>query len=163
MNIQDILLLKNVKRWNIVHVVREQSVAEHSFNVAMIARAIAKEYGIPDERIIKYALDHDLDEVMYGDIPSPAKSRLGIKDDYHGKNKGICSEEELWIVKVSDIIEACHYIDENGRGRHAKQVYGWIENKYIKMINNQGNEKLKKAAIAVMASIKYGEFESEKR
>lgn len=164
MKIQDILLLKNVNRWNIVNVSREQSVAEHTFNVTMIARAICAEYGIPDDKVTKYALDHDLDEVMYGDIPSPAKKRLGIKNDYSGKSKIWCTDLEVFVVKIADVMEAVHYIQENGVGRHAKVVLEWNSkelNGRFKSIFQ--NKKLYDSCIKIWHEISVGEFESEKR
>ena len=123
MEIQDILLLQDVPRWAIVRTNKKQSVAEHTFNVVMIARAIAKEAGVPDTELIKYALDHDIDEVITGDIPSPAKARMGIKGKgYEGTGKLLCSAEQALIVEVADVMEACLFISENGVGRHAEAV-----------------------------------------
>ena len=59
MNINDILLAQNIARWTIVSTIQKQSLAEHLFNVTMIARNIATEANMPDDKIIKYALDHD--------------------------------------------------------------------------------------------------------
>ena len=64
----------------------------------MIARDIAVEADMDDYMIVKYALDHDLDEIMTGDIPSPAKERMNIKTDYNGKSREQCNEKEKIIV-----------------------------------------------------------------
>lgn len=129
MGIQDLLRASDTKRWIIVRTAVTQSVAEHTFNVVMIARAIAKECGVDDKYVMKYALDHDLDEIRTGDIPAPTKKTMakeGTHVEYRGNNK---PKHVLLrhIVKGADLIEACWFISENAVGRHAKEVecYMW--------------------------------------
>ena len=73
MEINEIMLAQQVGRWNIVRATKNQSVAEHMYNVCMIARAICSRLKIDDTMVMKAALEHDLDEVFTGDIPHPAK------------------------------------------------------------------------------------------
>lgn len=132
MGIQDLLRAGDVKRWTIVRTVVQQSIAEHTFNVVMIARAIAKECDIDDEYVIKYALEHDLDEIRTGDIPSPTKITMaseGTHVEYRGVNKPAQHGYPHAIVKGADLIEACWFITENAVGRHAKKVekYMWTK------------------------------------
>jgi 5'-deoxynucleotidase YfbR-like HD superfamily hydrolase len=59
--------------------IKEQSVAEHSYFVALYAARIASllSAGIRIRAaVMAEALSHDLDEVMTGDVPSPAKRHL---------------------------------------------------------------------------------------
>ena len=64
-----------VPRWSIVRTVRPQSVADHSFYVAVYAAQIADaiDWDGPTGMLMKYALVHDLDEILSGDIAGPAK------------------------------------------------------------------------------------------
>ncbi len=130
MEIQDLMLAQDVKRWTIVRTIRDQSLAEHTFNVTMIARAIAKEMGIDDTKIIKYALDHDLDEILTGDIPTPAKARLKINTAYDGKSFQECDSREASVVALADIIEAIAFITDNQVGRHANAVGSYLMDRY---------------------------------
>jgi len=88
-----------IPRWAIIRMSRTQSVAEHSFNVAMITRAILSNFimeTMDDNEIIVAALDHDWKEEIYtGDIPSPAKVD-------HEQPVGTGNK----VIKLADMIEA---------------------------------------------------------
>jgi len=164
LSIQDLMLAQDVKRWVIVRTAKDQSLAEHTFNVVMIARAICKELGVRDDKVIKYALDHDLDEILTGDIPTPAKDRLGINTAYDGKSFEECNGEEKSIVALADIIEAMHFLNENQIGRHAQTVTTYLLERYQTRCNllNATQPKLIKAANQVVTYLLDGEFECEK-
>ena len=165
MNINDILLAQNIKRWTIVSTIQQQSLAEHLFNVAMIARDIAVEADMDDTNIVKYALDHDLDEIMTGDIPSPAKERLGIKTDYNGKSQSRCTEEEKVIVKAADLIDAYLFIKHNAHDRHGRQVLSYMEHKLNEFLigANMAFPSVGDAIENTMAMLEFGRFEIEDR
>jgi len=127
MEIHDILRAADVTRWHIVRTIKDQSVAEHSFNVCMIARAIAKEANIADEDITKAALAHDLDEVLLGDIPTVIKERVrdggvNINDLYQKVTGRTLTSNMQDVLRVSDRLEAYWWIKTNGLGEHAKLV-----------------------------------------
>lgn len=163
LNVQDILRAQHVHRWTIVNTSRPQNLAEHTFGVVAIARAIAREYGIDDINIMKYAFDHDLDEILSGDIPTPAKDRLGIRDDYKGKNKEKCSNEEIAIVAIADVMEAVYYLNEHGLGQHASKVMdGMIDRLNQRIALYAGtNRKLQDAMGKVVGMINSGDFVNE--
>jgi hypothetical protein len=165
MNINDILLAQNIKRWTIVSTIQKQSLAEHLFNVAMIARDICVEADIDDTNVVKYALDHDLDEIMTGDIPSPAKARLNIKDDYNGKSKARCAPTELLIVKAADLIDAYLFIKHNHHDRHGKQVFRYMEDKLESFMSDirEVEPWLGNAIDNTMAMLEFGQFDVEQR
>lgn len=155
LNINDILRAGDVKRWTIVRTAVPQSLAEHTFNVTMIARALCKEMGVPDGPVIKYALDHDLDEIRSGDIPTPAKERLNDNFKYQGNNTP--TDQVYNIVKVADTIEAHWFITENGIGRHAYNVENYLRDKMDDLIEKVPME-LKYAAEVVVTEILIGEY-----
>jgi 5'-deoxynucleotidase YfbR-like HD superfamily hydrolase len=173
MNINDILLAQNIKRWTIVSTMTDQSLAEHSFNVAMIARAIAAEAEMNDINIIKYALDHDLDEVMTGDIPSPAKTRMGMstmasgKTDlfYRGKSAAKCNEAEAKIVVAADLIDSYLFIKHNKIGRHAEQVYKYTRHKFEMWMEalHKTHPTVYGAVENTLAMLEFGKFDTEIR
>ena len=128
LTINEILRAQNVKRWSLVATTRPQSIAEHTFNVTMIARSMCKSLGIPDELVIKAALEHDLDECITGDIPSPTKRRIEQMGFDFGdlevvkKNYSRLDADSSTIVKCADLIDAIHFLQEFGTGRRARDV-----------------------------------------
>jgi len=71
--------LKYILRWGLKRNVENENVKEHSFDVAIIAHALAiikNQYFEGDlnaERIAVMALYHDASEVLTGDLPGPIK------------------------------------------------------------------------------------------
>ena len=165
MNINDILLAQNIARWTIVSTIQKQSLAEHLFNVTMIARNIATEANMPDDKIIKYALDHDLDEIMTGAIPSPAKERMNLGSDYSGKSKQQCSEEEMIVVKAADLIDAWLFIKYNSHDRHGRQVRKYMERKINNFLESVrgSHPTLYEAIENSISMLEHGKFEIEER
>ena len=107
MNIQDQVRLSSVKRWHIIDTLKEQSVAEHTLNVMLIVREVYTRLGwkvMGDQ--FNDVLDHDMDEVLTGDIPSPAKPK---------KDWSEVSTEYL-ILKACDIVEGLVFINHYGMG-----------------------------------------------
>ncbi len=71
--------MKYINRWGLMHSTKEESVSEHSLDVAVIAHALAiiqkKRMGInsdPDKTAL-YAIYHDASEILTGDMPTPVK------------------------------------------------------------------------------------------
>jgi hypothetical protein len=113
--------LQTVPRWGIVRTIQKQSVAEHSFYVAIAAARFAKEYWVwgPNDNwcgLHRYALLHDLSEAITGDIPSIAKHYVVddylILEDYenHVEETPGCSPGIVAIVKAADHYESCRFI-----------------------------------------------------
>ena len=133
MRLSKILRTGHVTRWHIVRTKREQTLAEHSYRVTMIADFLAElclpslRYKQNQDMIMEYALYHDITEVVTGDVATPTK-RLAEFDD-----KGLCPRfDELdnavfntpmkEIVKLADFIEAILFLHIEGIGVHAEKV-----------------------------------------
>lgn len=133
---------QHVKRWGIVQVAREQTIAEHMYGVAVIAGHLATQMrwpGLDDPlrqlMLLRWALGHDLIEVLTGDLASPFKSQAKmlnrtfveqVEDSMsmwcgNLRNKVRDTEVEM-IVKLADMIEALNFIVDNGIGQHAREV-----------------------------------------
>ena len=145
--IQDVLRAGHIKRWNIINTTRQQTLAEHLFNVAMISDVILNKLGNEEYRDITlaWALIHDVPEVVCGDTPTPTKKRMeehGFDmekiyneiDPTYKETKETAEEVGFglpWkVVKAADLMEAYHFLVENGVGSHAKGV---ANNIYIKL------------------------------
>lgn len=67
-----------VPRWSIVWTLNRDTVASHSFYVALYSYLIAETLGWdgPRDYVMLRALTHDVDETITGDIVGPVKSRI---------------------------------------------------------------------------------------
>lgn len=83
--------------WLLRGVVDPESIAEHSFGVAVVASYLvddlrAKGETVDGERVLRMALVHDLAEVFTGDVPMPAKSEA-LRD-------ALAAAEEATLARV---------------------------------------------------------------
>jgi 5'-deoxynucleotidase YfbR-like HD superfamily hydrolase len=139
--------LAHVPRWPIMRVNRRQSVAEHSYFVALYSMEIAQFVGWDGDggRLAVHALTHDLDEIVTGDWPSPVKRamksewREDLNDWTREKMDERSSKQSAWhldapnpkikaIVKLADYVEALLYLgDECAMGnRNASPMIDYI-------------------------------------
>ncbi len=115
--------LQYVRRLNFERCNRYQSVAEHSFYVAILAKEIAELMGYPKTTIssvFEKALLHDVPEAVTGDIPYLVRKAL---DPVALSNLDSMAEEEigvdlaapigvLQIVAYADALEFALYLKE---------------------------------------------------
>lgn len=137
----------HVRRWHIVAVSREQTIADHMHRVGVITHAILETLGLLNWdssltlNAMEWARVHDLPEVTTGDIPTNGKALLKqhiTADEMHALEANISrSWGELAmcvatdgecplagkIVKVADLVEAANYCGIFGVGDHARTVY----------------------------------------
>jgi len=141
--------LSYVQRWGIVPKIRPQSVAEHSYYVALYTMRICDILKVLPEikvQAVSYALVHDMAEAFTADIPSPLKKRLS---DYEGAEKAVkkwmlgdTSNPDAMvksIVKIADLLDAVVWLTEEesmGNGRLKKlrrQINGFLEQELDKI------------------------------
>ena len=71
--------MKYIRRWSLMHSLREETDTEHSFQVAYVAHALSlitnnlggEQVNVGD--VLAMALYHDLSETVTGDMPTPVK------------------------------------------------------------------------------------------
>ena len=147
LNLYDFLRVSHIKRWHNVLTIREQTVAEHSYLVMLMALDLFNTMvGVDSENrdssqgyayhILITGMFHDSPEVAAGDIPTPAKRLIreitgdpGIFDKIDGqlmpdavygvKPGGMDIDP---YIKVADAIEGYQFIHDNGAGTHAQVV-----------------------------------------
>ncbi len=102
--------MKNIYRWGLMRNTRRESLSEHSFEVAIIAHALAvinnKRLGgsINPERCATAALFHDTSEIITGDMPTPVKYYNDeIKNAYKKVEK--IAEDQLVSMLPDDLKE----------------------------------------------------------
>lgn len=132
------LRLCHVKRWHIVRVAREQTVAEHSYNVWVITDKLLEfcAFSERERRLaLEWALVHDEPEALFGDIPTSAKRASGKLDAAVGELnsscirwatvRDMCDTENTHIralVKIADTVEAIWFLRQEAVSYHAKTV-----------------------------------------
>jgi hypothetical protein len=154
MKIQDKLRASSVKRWHIVDTARDQTLAEHQWNVTMISLELCDVLEFKSWRplVTILALEHDIEEVCLGDIPSPAKP------DKIWEKKW--SPEK--IVRVADIIEALWFIRQFGLGHTGRMAEEYMMGQFHTMLDSQSDWAGVRIQRVLNESI-YGEFYEERR
>lgn len=105
---------------------RPQTVADHSFRVAVIAWHLANLIGLTNvdfTQMIIWALAHDGPESKTSDLPAPAKELLG-RDRWEAMERLACpwlqsvkpSSDIVLIVELADALEALSWIRVYGNG-----------------------------------------------
>jgi len=147
MEFTDIIRTGHIARWNLVRTHRDQTIAEHMYQVAMIAFELAgKLEPFPHNKapyfnaqtILLYALWHDVEEIKSGDVPTPTKQFLskhfdadvgevldgmfwkpGVKEYEYIHEIG---NDHIAIIKIADLMEAIFFLETEGVGTFAIRV-----------------------------------------
>lgn len=86
--------MKYITRWGLMRNTEKENIQEHSLEVAILAHALClirneiyancKEKQLDPEKACIYAVFHDSDEIITGDLPTPIKyANPVIRDNYH--------------------------------------------------------------------------------
>lgn len=120
MKIIEGLKLYQTKRFAIMHVAREQSVAEHSYGVALIAAHLSEYDPGLKSRVALAALTHDFDEIETGDIPTPFKKKMRASCPHLLGAKQ--RSPEVAVCKVADCLEVMFYVHEFGGSKTTEAI-----------------------------------------
>ena len=157
--ISDLLALSYVPRWGIVPMLRDQSVADHSFRTAVIFVELADRMNIPITAWdLVMVLWHDGPESHSGDIPAPFKSK--IRDIVHTREQDFCpwydeptaekfSDTRVYeIFHAADLIEQYTWLRAWGHGPTATRASSLIYEKITEQITTVDNMTVIWAIIA---------------
>lgn len=154
--VADKLRALDVTRWNMVPTFRRQSLAEHTFMVALIAEQIANELGIGSTMVIHMSLYHDLEEVMTGDIPAPTKQKLrevgvnfgvgGPLDQLGYWNEG-ATPREIVIVKAADYIADIVFLRRYGKTPYALLVMDRLSKNFMDYMDGRDISSAVRSAV----------------
>lgn len=108
----------NVRRWHTWPMLREQTNAHHSWNVARILLTYFPSYATSGA-LVYWALMHDVGEVASGDVPHPAKRHgaLGMHvraaEEEAREDLGIAlpglHDDEFLVARLCDLMEAVEF------------------------------------------------------
>ncbi len=164
--IHELLRASDIKRWHLVRTARAQNLAEHSFNVAVIAMELANRWNskgglrpVNTELAMARAITHDLDEIFTGDMPPTTKKEMrkrGFDMKELGRLFPPCSPREEEIVKAADFIEALTFLDSSGDGPHATRVRDYLGAEFDSFLADRVT--LRTVSLSVIGDIKSGVY-----
>ena len=144
--LMNVYKLKNVIRYNTRNIIRKESVAEHSFYVALFALKICDEYGVSDkvkQNALVKALLHDMPEIELNDITHNVKEKLHLRpllktyeDEYFDKHYAayakLMNEGEALtdaIVLLADNMSVYQYVlNEHILGNSSDDIVEILDN-----------------------------------
>lgn len=177
LSIRDQLRMCNVERWQIMKTDRQQNVAEHTCNVMLIAMdiidrwanhkgmpvAVAEDLGPFRHKVTMACLYHDLPEVVLGDLPSPLKHAMGPAASNELKKIESSFEpyytpigQQASILKAADLIDAIHFLRQQGQDEHAMRAKEALEHKLDSVIRNTEGYRLRDAIEATYGEVTNG-------
>lgn len=154
--------MKYIKRWGLMKNREEENIKEHSADVAYIAHMLAAigkniyNENINIERVVMFALYHDVSEVITGDLATPIKYfNPEIKDAY----KKI---EQISVNKIKNMIPDILKSEYYALGEELTEYESVIVkaadkiSAYFKCIDElkSGNSEFSKAKDTLFAQIK---------
>lgn len=106
-----------------VHVNPKQSVAEHSWGVAVIAMALCRSNRVDTRIALEHAILHDTPELYTGDIPFQVKRNTEVKSIFNqlecrtGQHllttQCLVPNHIAGIVKIADMLEGMRYASKH--------------------------------------------------
>ncbi len=124
--LEEVGKLKSIKRtgWIKHHIPDPESVADHSFRVAVMSLVLAEKAGIDANKCVKMALVHDIGEAKVGDlIKFDAKGYLpGYEEKLLNESKAVEEITGLIGGKVYDSLFKEYSENKSKEARFVKQV-----------------------------------------
>jgi hypothetical protein len=141
-DVETIVRMQGIRRWHMIPVLREQTLAEHSFNVAALHYVIRMRldpsggYAHP---MAGAALFHDIEEAFTGDIPTPTKKFLSGHTELREMTvhptfdfqEGDTFDQML--LKICDLADGIRHIKHFGIGQPAKHAEIGLREQYGKV------------------------------
>jgi len=96
--------MKYIHRWSLMRNTREENLCEHSYDVAMIAHALAvltnTRFGgnVNEAQCVLLALYHDTSEIITGDLPTPVKYDNPTLRDAYKQLESVASQKLLSML-----------------------------------------------------------------
>lgn len=131
--LEPVMRFHAVKRWHMIDTTRQQTIAEHSANVALLAYVLAKTapgmfFG-PAAEFAAMGLLHDLGEVFTGDVPSHTKRHILGLDQLEDQVLPAMFEylpdyNSQLLIKLCDLADGIRFIRLHGvdlTAQHARE------------------------------------------
>ena len=157
-----IFRMRYIARWALMRNTRTENVEEHSYEVAVLAHALAvigrdvfhKEID-PDQAAVT-ALFHDAPEIITGDMPTPVKyHNPSLQNAY--KQVEAAAQDRLLSMLPPELVPAYEPLVRESDRKVRRYVKAADKlSAYIKCVEElkAGNSEFKKAAEQTMAALK---------
>jgi hypothetical protein len=131
--VETVMRLHSVKRWHMIDTTRQQTLAEHSANVALLALVVSRtapiNYFDTFAAVAAYALVHDVAESFTGDIPTHTKREISGVADLEEMVTHVAFDIRVnantrRLVKLCDLADGIRFIRLHGvdlTAEHAKE------------------------------------------
>ncbi len=150
--------MKYIRRWSLMHSIREENIMEHSQQVAVLAHALAlvanREFGAQYDvsRIVLLAQYHEVSEVITGDLLTPIKYfNREMKTAYKALERK-ASERLLDMLPDSLRVDYAEYVlpDEGSPEYRVVKAADRLA-AYLKCVEEMraGNNEFKKAMLSI--------------
>lgn len=149
-----LMRMKYIKRWALMRSTSEENIMEHSWEVAVIAHALAiiknEKFGgkVDEYKTLCLAVYHETSEVVTGDLPTPIKYfNREINSAYKSLEK---DANERLIAKLPEELQNRYrefILDDPGSEEHKLMKYADRIGAYIKCLEELkvGNKEFLKA------------------
>ncbi|PWM26483.1 MAG: 5'-deoxynucleotidase [Oscillospiraceae bacterium] len=150
--------MKYIDRWGLMRCTRNETLAEHTLETALLAHALVEigntrlDRGLDPGKAVLYALYHDTPEILTGDLPTPVKYHdRSIREAYRAIERQ-AGERLLAMLPASMQNSYAPYLQENAAGSYAPYVKAADKlSALIKCVEEQkaGNREFDEAAASI--------------
>lgn len=166
-----LMRMKYIKRWALMRSTSEENIMEHSWEVAVIAHALAiiknEKFGgkVDEYKTLCLAVYHETSEVVTGDLPTPIKYfNREINSAYKSLEK---DANERLIAKLPEELQNRYrefILDDPGSQEHKLMKYADRICAYIKCLEELkvGNKEFLKAKESIGKELSNADDEAVK-
>lgn len=138
--VETVMRMHSVKRWHMIDTTRQQTLAEHSANVGLLAMMVARTAPInffdPYTIVGAVALCHDIEEAFTGDIPTHTKRYLtgldALEEEVRHRVFTVpCNVNTAMLVKICDLADGIRFIRLHGVDMTAAHAQEGLEDQLI--------------------------------
>ena len=154
--------MRYIARWALMRNTRTENVEEHSYEVAVLAHALAVigrdvfHKGLDPDQAAVTALFHDAPEIITGDMPTPVKyHNPSLQNAY--KQVEAAAQDRLLSMLPPELVPAYEPLVRESDRKVRRYVKAADKlSAYIKCVEElkAGNSEFKKAAEQTMAALK---------
>lgn len=140
--VEIVMRLGAVKRWHMIDITRENTLAEHTANVALLAVVLGRHNFSDLTELAWCALVHDLGETLLGDIPTHTKRNLGLKQVFKSAEAlvvpaffhGHFRADVVRLVKLCDLADSIRFVRIHGTDTAARHAQRGLEYQLAELI-----------------------------
>ncbi len=160
--------MKYINRWGLMNNTREENIAEHSLEVALLAHALVSISNtrlgteLDADKAAVMAIFHDSSEIITGDMPTPVKYyNEEIKSSY--KQIENISEKHLLSMLSEDLLPIYEPLIDSTKGDRELEPYVKAADKLSALIKciselSMGNSEFAKAERTIRETLSNSEL-----